>query len=36
MKVMKDTPSSFEHINVNVNKKANEYKEIKIIIVMYQ
>jgi hypothetical protein len=32
---MKDTPSSFQHINVNANKKAKEYERIKIIIVMY-
>jgi hypothetical protein len=36
MKVMKDIPSSFQHINVNVNKKMKEYKRIKIIIIMYQ
>jgi hypothetical protein len=36
MKVMKDIPSSFQYINMNVNKKVKEHKEIEIIIIMYQ
>jgi hypothetical protein len=36
MKVMNDIPSSFQHVNVNVNKKVKEHKEIKVIIIMYQ
>jgi hypothetical protein len=34
MKVMKDIPSSFQHINID--KKVKEYKGIKVIIIMYQ
>jgi hypothetical protein len=30
MKVMKDIPSSFQHINVNVNKQVKEHKGIKV------
>jgi hypothetical protein len=33
---MTDIPSSFQHINMNVNKKVKEYKGIKVIIIMYQ
>jgi hypothetical protein len=33
---MKDTPSSFYHINVNINKKVEEYRGMKIIIIIYQ
>jgi hypothetical protein len=33
---MKDTPSSFYHKDVNVNKKMEEYRRMKIIITMYQ
>jgi hypothetical protein len=33
---MKDTPSSFSHIDVNINKKVEECKGMKIIIVIYQ
>ena len=35
-KVMKDIPSSFQHINMNANKKVKEHKGIKVIIIMYQ
>jgi hypothetical protein len=35
-KVKKDIPSSFQHINVIVNKEVKEYKRIKIIIIIYQ
>jgi hypothetical protein len=34
-KVMKDTPSSFYHINVNINKRVKEYRGMEIIIVIY-
>jgi hypothetical protein len=33
---MKNTPSSFYHINVNVNRKVKEYRRMKIIVIMYQ
>jgi hypothetical protein len=35
-KVVKDIPSSFQLINVIVNKEVKEYKRIKIIIIIYQ
>jgi hypothetical protein len=35
-KDMKDIPSSFQHINANVNKKVKKHKGIKIIIIMHQ
>jgi hypothetical protein len=31
---MKDIPSSFQHINVYVNKKVKEHKEIRVIIII--
>jgi hypothetical protein len=31
---MKHIPSSFQHVNVNVNKKVKEHKGIKVIIIM--
>jgi hypothetical protein len=34
--VMKDTPSSFYHINMNINKKMMEYGWMKIVIVICQ
>jgi hypothetical protein len=35
-KVMKDTPSSFYHINMNINKRVKEHRGMKILIVVYQ
>jgi hypothetical protein len=32
---MNDTPSSFYHINVNINKRVKEYRGMEIIIVIY-
>jgi hypothetical protein len=34
-KVMKDTPSSFYNINMNISNKMKEYRGIKIIFVIY-
>jgi hypothetical protein len=30
-KVMKDTPSSFYHVNMNINKRVKEHRGMKII-----
>jgi hypothetical protein len=35
-RVMKGIPSSFQHMNVNINKKVKKHKGIKIIITIYQ
>jgi hypothetical protein len=34
--VLPHIPSSFQHINMNANKKVKEYKGIKVMINMYQ
>jgi hypothetical protein len=34
-KVMKDTPSSFYNINMNISNKMKEYRGMKIIFVIY-
>jgi hypothetical protein len=34
-KVMKDTPSSFYNINMNISNKMKEYRGLKIIFVIY-
>jgi hypothetical protein len=34
-KVMKDTPSSFYNINMNLSKEMKEYRGMKMIFVIY-
>jgi hypothetical protein len=33
---MKDTPSSFYHIDVNTNRKVKEHRKMEITIIIYQ